>query len=91
MKLPPTDPRVAVCVGAPMRDGFVDTTKEIQDSVRDIKGKLQDQHFVVVEDCQAADLIVTVVARGTGSQQFGSRLTYRQYYGTGLDPIPWTV
>jgi hypothetical protein len=86
-KLAVNDPRVAVSVSAPTRDGFVDTSKEIEDSVKDLAGKLKDQGFLVASGSEAkpaADLVVTVVARGTGSQEFGSRLTYTNYYGSAV-------
>jgi hypothetical protein len=74
--------RVAVAVSAPMRNGFVDTTKEIQDSVKDVRGRLSHmKEFQVVENLAGADIVLTVVARGVGASTYGQRITYTEYYG----------
>jgi hypothetical protein len=77
--------RVTIFVSAPTRDGFIDTSKEIQDSVKDVRSRLSHiKQFQVVEKRDGAEIIVTVVARGIGSTTYGQRVTYSQYYGTAI-------
>ena len=72
---------VSVFVSAPMRNGFVDTNKEIQDSVNDIRGRLSGmKEFRIANTRDDADLVLTVVTRGIGSEQYGQRLQYTEYY-----------
>lgn len=76
--------RIAIFVSAPGLNGFVDTTKDIQDSVNDIRKRLSHiKEFQVVDGHAEADIIVTVVARGMGSTTYGERIQYTQYYGNG--------
>ena len=71
-----------ICVSAPTRDGFVDAGKEIQDSVKDIRGRLSGtKEFRVIEDRDKADLLLTVVTRGVGAQTYGERITYSERGG----------
>jgi hypothetical protein len=74
--------QVSVYVSAPIRDGFVDTDKEIQDSIKDLRGKLSGmKEFQMVESPEGADLLITVVTRGVGSEAYGQRLSYSEYFG----------
>lgn len=71
-----------VYVSAPMRDGFVDTGKEIQDTVKDVRSHLSGmKEFRVVESPSQADLVLTVVMRGVGSQSYGQRINYSEQGG----------
>lgn len=71
---------VAVYVSAPMKDGFVDTNKDIQDSVKDVQHHLSGmREFRIVESREKADITVTVLMRGVGSQAYGQRLRYSEY------------
>jgi hypothetical protein len=87
---PAGTPKVLVWVTAPMRDGFVDTSREIQDSVNDIRKALEDEKTLeVAEGPKTADLLLTVVARGTGSQLYGERTQMTHYYGsTQIESLP---
>ena len=78
-------------VSAPTRDGFLDTSKEIQDSIKDINKHLKGEDgFQVVDKAENADIVITVVARGVGSTAFGQRTEYnRGYYtGTTVSTVP---
>lgn len=79
------DPKQAIAtvyVSAPMRDGFVDTGKEIQDSVKDVRNRVSGmKEFRIVETQSQADLVVTVVMRGVGSETYGQRINYSEYGG----------
>lgn len=69
-----------VYISAPLRQGFVDTNKEIQDSVQDVRKHVSGMNeFRVVDKPDQADLILTVVTRGVGSESYGQRIDVRQY------------
>ncbi len=88
---PAQDFRISVDVGAPMRDGFVDTGKDIQDSVKDVRNKIRDvKELRVVDQVSNADVVLTVVTRGIGSEAFGVRTNvYNTYYsGTEVSTAP---
>jgi hypothetical protein len=74
--------RFAVYLSAPVRDGFVDTSKDIQDSIKDISSRLNDtKEIELVNAHEEADVVLTVVARGVGSKAFGERTTvYANYF-----------
>jgi hypothetical protein len=77
--------RIAVFVSPPLRDGFVDTTKGIQDSINDIRTKLAEmREFQIVRDREQADVVLIIVKRGVGSESYGERLTYTQYYNNAI-------
>lgn len=89
--------RIKVFVSAPMREGFVDTSKEIQDSVKDVRGSLQSRLlgtrkiFEVVDVPEQADIVLTVVTRGMDVANFGQRTTFTQYYKNAeLTTVPIT-
>lgn len=78
---PPQADRFTVYLSAPMRDGFADTSKDIQDSIKDIANRINGTKELQIVDRKAgADIVLTVVTRGVGSQAFGERLSYNQYY-----------
>ena len=67
-------------ISAPLRQGFVDTNKEIQDSVQDVRKHVSGmKEFRVVDRPDQADLILTVVTRGVGSESYGQRINYQEY------------
>ena len=83
--------QVLVFVSAPIRDGFVDASKDIQDSVRDLKKRLAKakKEVRVVNQRGDADIVVTIVARGVGSQAYGQRLSLQEYYNnTTVTSVP---
>ena len=77
-------------VSAPTRDGFLDTSKEIQDSIKDVSSRLKNlKGFQIVDRAEDADIVITIVARGHGFQAFGQRIEDKQYYnGTTLTTTP---
>lgn len=87
---PAGTPKILVWVTAPTRDGFVDTSKDIQDTVNDIRKAIGDEKTMdLAEGPKTADLILTVVERGTGSQLYGQRTEVTHYYGgTQLESLP---
>jgi hypothetical protein len=83
--------RITVFVSAPIRNGFVDTTKEIQDSVNNVHGKISHmKEFQLVDQGDEADVVLTIVSRGVGSASYGQRLTYTEgyYSGATLESAP---
>lgn len=82
--------RVAVFITAPSRDGFVDTTKEVQDSIKDIRSRISHmKEFRVVNQRDNADIVLTVISRGIGSTAYGQRVSYTDYYhGATLTSAP---
>lgn len=73
-----------IFVSAPQRDGFFDTSKDIQDSIKDIRQNLskeKDIILTIVDDRSKADVILTVVQRGIGNVAYGRRVEFVSYYG----------
>lgn len=87
-----TNLRFTVFVSAPQRDGFFDTTKDIQDSIKDIRDKLSKEKNVIltiIDDRKKADVILTVVHRGIGNLAYGQRVEFQDYYGgASLQQVP---
>lgn len=67
----PAAPRVAFHVAVPERDGFVDASSGMLDSVRDLERLIRDRELAAVPDQAQADLLVTILGRDVGSQRFG--------------------
>src|SRR5438477_9990412 len=82
--------RFTVYTSAPMRDGFADTSKDIQDSIKDVGKRLDGmKEMQSIDSKERADIILTIVTRGVGSQTFGERTSYTQYYrGADLTTTP---
>jgi hypothetical protein len=82
--------RFTVYLSARMRDGFVDTSKDIQDSIKDIQAQLRGmKQLAVVDAKEKADIVLTVVSRGIGTEKYGQRLSYTEYFGQAdLDSVP---
>jgi hypothetical protein len=79
-----TNLRFTVFVSAPQRDGFFDTTKDIQDSIKDLRDRLSKEKNVILtitDDRKRADVILTVVRRGIGNETYGRRVEFVDYYG----------
>lgn len=76
------DGRIAVFVSAPTKDGFVDASKDVLDSVRDIRTRLAKmKEFITVDRREAATLVVTVIDRGVGSEAYGQRIRASDLFG----------
>lgn len=72
---------VAIALLAPVRGGFVDTNRDIQDSINDVRGRLSGmKEFRLVDDVDEADIVITIVERGVGSESYGLRLRYTEYF-----------
>lgn len=85
------DARVSIYLTAPMRDGFADTTKDIQDSIADIEKNLRKKKDIRIADrADDADVVLVVVARGVGVDAYGSRTTARdtRYSGVVVENTP---
>lgn len=68
----PPKPKVNIFLTVPTRDGFTDATRAELDSQDDIGRELNRMsEFGFVNRPDAADIVVTVLARGVGSQAFG--------------------
>jgi hypothetical protein len=87
-----TNLRFSVFISAPQRDGFFDTTKDIQDSIKNLRDKLskeKDVNLTITDDRKNADVILTVVQRGKGNQAYGRRVEFQEYYGgASLEQVP---
>ncbi len=76
---------VTVHVLAPMRDGFIDTSKGIQDSIKDLSSRLgQMREFQLVDTREKADILLTVITRGVGVEAYGHRMSYREYFNNTI-------
>lgn len=84
---------ISVFVGAPLRDGFVDTTKDVQDSIADLSKRLKDVKGLKIVTRQAGPAVtITIVTRGVGSEPWGQRLSYQEFYrGADVSSIPIAV
>ena len=87
-----TNLHFTIFISAPQRDGFFDTTKDIQDSIKDIRQNLskeKDVILTIIDDRSKADVILTVVQRGRGNQAYGRRVEFQSYYGgANLEQVP---
>ena len=75
-------------ISAPQRDGFFDTSKGIQDSIRDVRKQLsKEKHvaFTLTDDRSQAQVVLTVVQRGVGLEAYGQRIGVIQYYYSGAE------
>jgi hypothetical protein len=74
--------KFTVYISAPKRDGSFDTSKDIQDSIKDISNRLRDAREIeIVSSTEKADVILTVVARGIGPKAFRERTSvYGSYF-----------
>jgi len=79
--VPPPSPKVSLFLAAPTKDGFVDTNKGIQDSIKDIRKRLaKDKRIVIVDDPSRADMVLTVVARGISYERTGQTQVTTNYF-----------
>jgi len=77
--------RVTIHVLAPMRDGFIDTSKGIQDSIKDVSSRLgRMREFQLVDTREKADIVLTVITRGVGVEAYGQRMSYREYFNNTI-------
>ena len=95
LQVPPTqDARISVFVTAPMREGFVDTSKPMEDSIKDIRGSLKGmKELRLLDTAEGADLVLVVIARGVGSQDYGVRTNVNDtlYQGVDITTQPMTL
>src|SRR5438128_1291641 len=60
---------IKMFVGAPTRGGFVDTSKDVEDSIKDLIKRFRGaQGIALVDSPDKADVTVMIVARGVGSE-----------------------
>lgn len=73
---------VKLYIGAATQGRFVNIDKSVQDSIKDITGKLRDTKglLVVVPKREDADLVLVIAARGQGSEPYGQRLSLQETY-----------
>lgn len=81
---------VRLHIGAATRGGFVETSKEIQDSIKDITKQIKGLKGVArVQSRSDADLRLVITGRGTGSEYFGQRLSFSEsYLGADITSTP---
>jgi hypothetical protein len=73
--------KISIYLAAPMKDGFVDTNKGVEDSIKDIRKRLaKDKRIVIVDDPSRADLVLTVVARGIHYERTGQTEVTTNYF-----------
>jgi hypothetical protein len=64
--------KVSIYLAAPTKDGFVDTNKGIQDSIKDVRKRLvKDKRIAIVEEPERADVVLTIVGRGIHYEKTG--------------------
>ena len=78
---PVQTPKISIYLAAPMKDGFVDTNKGIQDSIKDVRKRLaKDKHITIVDDRSRADIVLTIVGRGMHYEKNGRSEVTTNYY-----------
>jgi hypothetical protein len=77
--------RFTIYLSAPTRDGFIDTNKDLQDSINDIRGRLSSNGIQVLGTPANADITLIVAQRGVGSEAYGQRTTYTENIFTGAE------
>jgi hypothetical protein len=83
----PATPPLAFHVAVPERDGFVDATSGILDSVHDLVRMIRARDLAAVPEVAQADLLVTILGRDVGSQRFGELMNLsalQTRYGTSI-------
>jgi hypothetical protein len=79
--VPPPTPKVSLYLAAPVKDGFVDTNKGIQDSIKDLRKRLgKDKRIVIVDNPSRADVVLTVVGRGVHYERTGQTQVTTNYF-----------
>jgi hypothetical protein len=81
---------ITVSIGAPTQGGFIETTQEVADSIHDVTNRLQGTDGItLVARPDQADVRIVITARGVGSELFGQRLLYQEYYRSAeLTSVP---
>jgi len=78
---PVQTPKISIHLTAPMKDGFVDTNKGIQDSIKDVRKRLaKDKHIIIVDDRSRADIVLTIVGRGIHYEKTGRTEVTTNFY-----------
>jgi hypothetical protein len=82
--------RVSIYISAPMRNGFLDSNRSTQDSIKDISNQLYRKKGIkIIDEREKADIVLTVVSRGIGSEEYGKRLDYKEHFNaTELSSAP---
>jgi hypothetical protein len=69
----PEKPKLMVFITGPIRDGFVDTSNGIIDAIADVEravGGPRDKLFEPAQSRETADLVLTVLGRGRGANEY---------------------
>lgn len=75
-----------IFISASQRDGFFDTSKDIQDSIKDVREQLAklakkgNVRFALADERSRAQIVLTVVERGMGVDAYGSRMSVKSDY-----------
>jgi len=76
----PTE-KISIYLAAPTKDGFVDTNKGIQDSIKDVRKRLaKDKRIAIVDDPARADVVLTIIGRGIHYERTGQTEVTTNYY-----------
>lgn len=74
--------RVPIYVALPTRDGFIDATRDILDSQKDLRAQFAKlRTLALAQTPEAATLVLTVIGRGHGPLAFG---TMTRGLGSGI-------
>lgn len=78
---PVSTQKISIYLAAPTKDGFVDTNKSIQDSIKDVRKRLaKDKSIAIVDDPVRADIVLTIVGRGIHYERTGRTEVTTNYY-----------
>ena len=73
--------KISIYLAAPIKDGFVDTNKGIQDSIKDVRKRLvKDKRIAIVDDPNRADVVLTIVGRGIHYERTGRTEVTTNFY-----------
>jgi len=81
----------SVYVSAPIRDGFLDVSKDTFDTMKDISDQINnDKQLRLVDRKEDADVVIVVIGRGVGTAAYGARTeVYKNYYGgASVETLP---
>ncbi len=65
--------RINIFVSAPVRDGFLDTNKDVQEAIKDVTSQLRAvNELQMVDSAEKAQVVLTIAGRGLGPKSYAN-------------------